>query len=73
MFDQLTSGLTEFRAIVAALAVHVHPGFVCVLAVSAQRTHSICQVAMCLRRREERTKQEKLPFGQRCFKPSNCQ
>ena len=72
MFDQMSSGLTELTAIMAALVVHVHPGFVCKLAVSAQRIHSICQVAMCLRQREGRTKQKKL-LGQRCFKPPDCQ
>lgn len=54
----MTSGLTEFTATVPALAAHVHPGFVCALAGPALRTHSICQVAMCLRQREERTKQK---------------
>jgi hypothetical protein len=58
MFDRMTSGLTEFTTIVAALPMRVHTGFVCLLAVSAQRTQSICQVAMCLSQREARTKQK---------------
>ena len=48
------------------------PGFVCELAASAQRTHSRCQVAMCLQQREGRTKKKNLSFGRRCFKPPNC-
>ena len=71
----MTSSLTELTAIMAVLAVRVHPGFVCKLAVSAQSIHSICQVAMCLKQREGRTKEKKknLSLGQRCFKPPNCQ
>lgn len=56
----MTSSLTELTAIMAVLAVRVHPGFVCKLAVSAQSIHSICQVAMCLKQREGRTKKKKI-------------
>ena len=56
----MTSSLTELTAIMAVLAEHVHPGFVCKLAVSAQSIHSICQVAMCLKQREGRTKKKKI-------------
>lgn len=38
MFGQMTSGLTECTAIVAALAMRVHPGFVCMLAVCTENT-----------------------------------
>lgn len=72
MFGQMTSGFTECIAIVAALAMRVHPGFVCMLAVCTENTQHM--PGGHVSEAEGRVnKAEKLPFGQGYFKLSDCQ